>query len=215
VAATKWTTKNQEPAMSIFSRSSNPQPPSVAPSTEALVDAGPPEQPTTAIAPAPGVVPPPAAPLYSTRPETAPRVEADAQTSVAEKVRIAKETQRDVREKVRLGVQRARSSMPARDTPKPQPRRVVPITTRTAARAQTIDPVSVAQTGLLNLAWRWQEAGSPIRAIHTYMELLTRYPHTPAAAAAVVDLVDLSEKLAQEGQFHTALAIYDHLEHLA
>jgi hypothetical protein len=76
------------------------------------------------------------------------------------------------------------------------------------------DPVVAAQTGLLNLAWRWQQAGAPIRAIHTYVELLTRYPDTPAAAAAVADLVELSEKLAHEGQFHTALGIYDQLEEL-
>jgi hypothetical protein len=30
----------------------------------------------------------------------------------------------------------------------------------------------------------------------------------------VADLVALSEKLAEQGQFHTALAIYDHLEEL-
>jgi len=42
-----------------------------------------------------------------------------------------------------------------------------------------------------------------------------RYPGTPAAAAAVADLVKLSEKLTAEGQFHTALTIYDHLERLA
>jgi len=67
----------------------------------------------------------------------------------------------------------------------------------------------------LSLACRWQEAGAPIRAIHTYIELLTRYPDTAAAAAAVSDLVELSEKLADQGQFHIALAIYDHLEYLA
>jgi hypothetical protein len=46
------------------------------------------------------------------------------------------------------------------------------------------------------------------------VELLTRYPDTPAAGAAVSDLVELSEKLVGEGQFHTALAIYDQLERL-
>ena len=77
------------------------------------------------------------------------------------------------------------------------------------------NPAACAQAGLLSLAWRWQDAGAPIRAIHAYVELLTRYPDTPAAAAAVTDLVELSEKLVEEGQFHTALAIYDHLEQLA
>jgi hypothetical protein len=76
------------------------------------------------------------------------------------------------------------------------------------------DPVAATQAGMLNLAWRWQEAGAFIRAIHTYVELLTRYPDTPGADAAVADLVELSEKLVEHGQFHTALAIYDHLEEL-
>jgi TolA-binding protein len=74
--------------------------------------------------------------------------------------------------------------------------------------------VAATQAGMLNLAWKWQEAGSPIRAIHTYIELLHRYPDTPGAAAAVADLVALSEILTKQGQFHTALAIFDHLEEL-
>jgi TolA-binding protein len=75
--------------------------------------------------------------------------------------------------------------------------------------------VAHIQSGLLSLARRWQEDGSSHRAIHAYVELLTRYPETPAAAAAISDLVELSESLAREGQFHAALGIYDHLEQLA
>ena len=74
--------------------------------------------------------------------------------------------------------------------------------------------MAAAQTGLLNLAWSWQKSGAPIRAIHTYVQLLSRYPGTPAAAAAVADLVELSETLANQGQFHTALAIWEQLEEL-
>jgi hypothetical protein len=77
---------------------------------------------------------------------------------------------------------------------------------------QTFDPLRAAQTGLLKLAWSWKQAGAPIRAIHAYMELLFRYPDSAAADAAVADLVELSDALVSEGQFHTALAIYDHLE---
>jgi hypothetical protein len=46
------------------------------------------------------------------------------------------------------------------------------------------------------------------------MQVLERYPDTAAAAAAVSDLVEISDILAHEGQFHTALAIYEHLEEL-
>ncbi len=79
---------------------------------------------------------------------------------------------------------------------------------------QMYDPVAATQAGLLNLAWKWQEAGAPIRAIHAYMQVLIRYPDSPGAEAAVADLMELSDKLATQGQFHTALAIYEHLEHL-
>jgi hypothetical protein len=81
------------------------------------------------------------------------------------------------------------------------------------ARA-TFDPSRCAQAGLLNLAWSWQQAGAPIRAIHAYMQVLTRYPGSAGAAAAVADLVELSDKLADQGQFHIALGIYEELEEL-
>ena len=46
------------------------------------------------------------------------------------------------------------------------------------------------------------------------MQLLDRYPGTDAADAAVADLVELSDRLAQQGQYHIALAIYEQLEQL-
>ena len=163
---------------------------------------------------APGVVPPPAAPIYSTRPaETGTHADVGGAASVSEKVRMAREAQERVKDKVRLAVQRARSSIPsarAMARPVQQAAAVIP---RSAPR-RSCGTVTYAQAGLLNLAWRWQESGAPIRAIHAYMELLARYPDTAAAEAAVADLVDLSEKLTAEGQFHTALAIYDQLEYL-
>ena len=158
---------------------------------------------------APGVVPPPATPTYTTRPPELPR-RTDAAELVAEKVRTARGG--DVQEKVRIAVQRAGAPVAAAADSATRPvRQVLP----GCGDRPAYNPVSYAQTGMLNLAWRWQQAGAPIRAIHTYIELLQRYPNTPAADAAVADRVDLSEKLAQDGQFHTALAIYDHLEYLA
>jgi hypothetical protein len=212
--------------MSIFKRSAGDgQQTSAAVATEPPEVARP-EQPATAMPPfvaasaAPGVVPPPAAPIYSMRPpEAASQGGEGADGSLAEKVSAAKDQQQRVKEKVRVAVQRARSSVsaasPSRSMtrpaqrPAPQP---APVIARMSRPRGSSDPSSYAQFGLLNLAWRWQEAGAPIRAIHAYMELLTRYPDTPAASAAVADLVALSEKLAEEGRFHIALAIYDQLE---
>lgn len=155
----------------------------------------------------PGVVPPAAAPIYSTRPpEPAPQGEG----LVAEKVRKAKEAQQSAQEKIRVAVRRATGtgSPPTASCVTPRAFLRPPMAPRTSSSE------ACAQAGLLNLAWMWQEAGAPIRAINAYVELLERYPDTPAAASAVEDLVKLSEKLAGEGQFHTALKIYDHLEQL-
>ena len=92
--------------------------------------------------------------------------------------------------------------------------RSTPVACPPAPPRHQFDRMAATQAGLLKLAWKWQEAGAPIRAIHTYIELLTRYPDTPGADAAVADLVELSDILTEQGQFHTALAIYDHLEEL-
>jgi hypothetical protein len=141
-------------------------------------------------------------------------VDSEAESHVAAKVRIAREAQQAAQERIRASVRRTKSTAapPGVQRRSVQPQEpVVPQT----PRHQPSNSVSVAQAGLLSLAWRWQEAGAPIRAINAYVELLTRYPDTAAAAAAVQDLVALSEKLADEGQFHTALVIYDHLEELA
>lgn len=154
----------------------------------------PPFMPAIDGAAAPGVVPPPAAPMYSMRPpESAPGTDSGADAVAAETMRMAST--------VATPATRARR--------RPLTRRPL----RPAAQ-QPFDPKRCAQAGLLKLAWRWQEAGAPIRAIHTYMQVLTRYPHTAAAAAAVADLVELSEDLARHGHFHIALGIYEELEEL-
>lgn len=153
----------------------------------------PPFMPAPDGAAAPGVVPPPAAPIYSMRPpESATRADGSADGLAADSMRMA-------------------STVAA-----PATRARRPLTRRPARPVQQIpfDPTRCAQAGLLKLAWRWQQAGAPIRAIHTYMQLLDRYPHTPAAAAAVADLVELSEDLARHGHFHVALGIYEELEEL-
>lgn len=161
----------------------------------------------------PGVVPPPAAPIYAF-------VEEGGVGSVAEKVHVTADSQpaSGVRERVHASLEHP-TAAPASATGvrrRPVQRAAVPVgAQRQRARdPHDFDPRRAAQTGLLNLAWAWQEAGAPIRAIHAYMQLLTRYPDTPAAAAAVADLVELSDKLAEQGQFHIALGIYDELEEL-
>jgi hypothetical protein len=195
--------------MSIFRRSSGDAPNT----TTAPSPAGPEGGPT-----APGVVPPPAAPVYTMRPpEASPRAEGGADSSVTERMRAAREQQESAAARVRLAVQgRTAAPAAARRMQRPAPvHHAAPVTPHALPPFNPSDASACAQAGLLGLAWRWQEAGAPIRAIHTYVELLQRYPDTPAAEAAVADLVELSRKLTAEGQFHTALAIYDHLEHLA
>lgn len=217
--------------MSIFTRSSSAaQETKAAASPEVLVPAGLADQPADIPSPyaparaaaAPGVVPPPAAPMYSMRPpESASRVDGDAAGSASDNVKAVREAQMkaqvSVQEKVRVAAQRNRATSPMQAVRRQTAQQTISSMSRAALTfgGQPFDPIRATQAGLLNLAWRWQEAGAPIRAIHTYVELLERYPDTPAADAAVADLVELSEKLTEEGQFHTALAIYDHLEHLA
>jgi len=144
-----------------------------------------------------GVVPPPTTPIYSMHPADAPPLPEDEGEIESAKAPVAPRAQR---------------SSPTRAAMTNAPR--TDAVSRPAPQWHSFDPVAATQAGMLNLAWKWQEAGAPIRAIHTYVELLVRYPHTPGADAAVADLVELSNILAQQGQFHTALAIYDHLEAL-
>ena len=203
--------------MSIFTRSS-PTPQQTAPDASAqkapakTTDVSPPSVPAQQAA-APGVVPPPAAPIYSMR---APEAAAPAKS--AEKPRVTADAQLKTRVDVEGGVRLARATSPATAVSRSVQRSLQRIAVTPTQRAEPIrqgfDPSRAAQAGLLNLAWRWQEAGSPIRAIHAYMELLCRYPDTAGADAAVADLMALSDKLTEQGQFHTALAIYDQLEEL-
>ena len=76
------------------------------------------------------------------------------------------------------------------------------------------DPQSAARTGLLSLAAAWKEAGSTYQAMHAYIEVLTRYPQTGAAAAATEGLVDLANTLEKQGRFYAALDIFRKLETL-
>jgi hypothetical protein len=156
---------------------------------------------------APGVVPPPKAPVYTTRPPEPQRIETDQASVVAE--------QQNKQKSVRVAVQRTRTSAAPVALVKRPPKPVAAIAQWAPANTRpTFDPARCAQAGLLNLAWSWQRAGAPIRAIHAYMQVLSRYPGTAGAEAAVADLVELSDKLACQGQYHLALGIYDELEEL-
>lgn len=197
--------------MSIFKHSGSNVKEAPAPSPQAAAVEGqgeqsgkllPPFMPPAAAqrpAAAPGVVPPPAAPVYSMRPpEPAPRADNAAAAAASDDVKRAR------------AMAAAAQSMAARSVQRATPVAACP----PAPSRHPFDRMAATQAGLLKLAWKWQEAGAPIRAIHTYIELLTRYPDTPGADAAVADLVELSDILTEQGQFHTALAIYDHLEAL-
>jgi hypothetical protein len=180
-----------------------------------------------------GVVPPIAAPIYSmlpgvglphsippagsapySVPQTAAQVQSAVEDAVAEGARVAQQTQ----QRVRVAIERttAPASAPASAARRRPVQRAAPAP-QTAPRPrprQAFDPVAYAQTGLLNLAHNWAQSGAPLRAIHTYMQVLIRYPGTPAASAAVADLVEYADSLAEQGMFHAALSIYDRLEEL-
>ena len=210
--------------MSIFRRQGDVHETSAAPVAEALAQGDPQDaaklMPPFMAPAAPrgaataGVVPPPAAPLYSTRPEPTPHLH-DTERSVAEQLGMAREAleraQVSIEGNVHVAAQRATRTESVASYDR---RRTTPHGVRPPRPHHPFDPVAAAPAGLLNLAWRWQAAGSPIRAIHTYMQLLARYPHSAAAAAAVADLVELSGKLAEQGHFHIALSIYEEMEDL-
>jgi hypothetical protein len=188
----------------------------------------------TPVATAPGVVPPAAAPVYSvpaaaTLPRSIPPLgsvphsvppagaipllEAVAENPLTRSMTMASEAQ----ENLQATLQRRRAvAVRAPDTSMSLVRRPAPTRTRRARPRPRMpfDPEAYAQTGLLNLAYSWQQAGASVRAIHTYMQVLIRYPGTSAADAAVADLVEFADTLAEEGHFHTALSIYDQLEEL-
>lgn len=92
---------------------------------------------------------------------------------------------------------------------------------RTPARTQDsgtatyyYDPRAAAQAGLLELATVWKNAGGYYQSIYAYMEILTRYPQTGAAAAATEGLVDLARTFEQQGRFYAAMDIYHKLENM-
>jgi hypothetical protein len=83
---------------------------------------------------------------------------------------------------------------------------------RSQSRIYFYDPQGAARAGLLRLATDWKEAGSTYQAMHAYMEVLTRYPQSGAAAAATEGLVNLADSLQKQGRFYAALNIYDKLD---
>lgn len=83
---------------------------------------------------------------------------------------------------------------------------------RLAPGTYAFSPQGAAQAGLVRLARDWVETGSLYQAIPAYFEILTSYPGTGAAAAATEGLVDLAERLKEQGRFYTALSIFRKLE---
>jgi hypothetical protein len=92
-----------------------------------------------------GVVPPPAAPMYSVSlPDAGPRAEGDAASLIAERVRVARDRQQSVQQRLRLSVQRERAAAsPARNVR----RRALqtPVAAATQSRP-SFDPTRCAQT---------------------------------------------------------------------
>ena len=79
---------------------------------------------------------------------------------------------------------------------------------------EVFDPRGAIPVGRLRLARSWKDAGSTYQAIHAYTEVLVRYPDTGAANAAVEELLEMAENLAQQGKYYAALNIFSKLEQL-
>ena len=85
---------------------------------------------------------------------------------------------------------------------------------RRPAPGGVFDAHGAIRVGRLRLARTWRESGSIYQAIHAYTEVLVRYPDTGVASAAVEELMEMAESLAQQGRFYAALGIFNKLEEL-
>jgi outer membrane protein assembly factor BamD (BamD/ComL family) len=62
------------------------------------------------------------------------------------------------------------------------------------------------------MARQWRDTGSTHQAIEAYKEILTNYPGTQVASAAVEELVELAQMMENAGQYHAALEVFRMLE---
>lgn len=65
---------------------------------------------------------------------------------------------------------------------------------------------------ILRMARAWQAAGHVNEAIHTYTELLTRYPGTFVAQEAAEELHLLAQSYEKQGKYHLARSLYEKLQ---
>ncbi len=86
--------------------------------------------------------------------------------------------------------------------------------TEKSAPGMVFDPHGAIRVGMLRLARNWANEGHVYSAINTYREVLTRYPGTGVAAAAVEDMLELAQVLEQQGMYFTALNLFHTMEDL-
>jgi hypothetical protein len=89
---------------------------------------------------------------------------------------------------------------------RPPARRLVP--------DEIFDPRGAVPVALLRLGNVSLVNGSIYTAIYAYTQVLERYPDTGAANAAVENLLQLAERLQDQGRFYTALNILNQIEEL-
>ncbi len=80
--------------------------------------------------------------------------------------------------------------------------------------SQSFEPGSLARKHMLSLARNLQAEGQVYSAIYLLKRLLEDYPETPESRMAVRDYAALGEYLESQGMVHTALSMYEWLEHL-
>jgi len=74
------------------------------------------------------------------------------------------------------------------------------------------DPMAATRAGYLRIARSFKNAGSYYSAIYAYEDILARYPDTGTINAVTEELVALAETLVQQGQFYTALHLFQKLD---
>ena len=78
----------------------------------------------------------------------------------------------------------------------------------------SFDPGSVARKHMLRMARDLQQEGQVYSAIYLLKRLLNDYPETPESRMAVQEYAALGEFFESQGMVHTALSMYEWLEHL-
>ena len=78
--------------------------------------------------------------------------------------------------------------------------------------SEMIDVSSVQRASMLRMGQTWQKSGKLNQAVDTYLRLVRENPGTVEAEEAKGALLAIAGGYEQEGRYHMALDIFDHLK---